>query len=235
MTLRPRSSTRIGSNSHASATARPARSCRQGYSTNEAAAAAEAVATPPGATTAARARQIGRGRIASADNDQGGTMRRFCITFIAGLAVGLTAAAIITAQIDIRQQAPLDRAVDFPTAEIDEIIAEMDAAGRVTTRLLEGGSYNVNIRRISNAETALMHPRTTDVYVVREGSGTLVTGGQIVDEQGEPVDGTRGAAIRGGSERVIGVGDVIYIPAGVPHGIRDTEGITWFNIRFDTR
>ena len=81
-----------------------------------------------------------------------------------------------------------------------------------------------------------MHPRTTDVYVVREGSGTLVTGGQIVDEQGEPVDGTRGAAIRGGSERVIGVGDVIYIPpAGVPHGIRDTEGITWFNIRFDTR
>ena len=162
-------------------------------------------------------------------------MRRFCITFVAGLAVGLTAAAILTAQIDIRQQAPLDRAVDFPTAEIDEIIAEMDAAGRVTTRLLEGGSYNVNIRRISNAETALMHPRTTDVYVVREGSGTLVTGGQIVDEQGEPVEGTRGAAIRGGAERVIGVGDVIYIPAGVPHGIRDTEGITWFNIRFDTR
>ena len=25
------------------------------------------------------------------------------------------------------------------------------------------------------------------------------------------------------------------IPAGVPHGIRDTEGITWFDIRFDTR
>ena len=162
-------------------------------------------------------------------------MRRFCITFVAGLAVGLAAAAVLVAQIDIRQQAPLDRAVDFPTAEIDTIIAEMDAAGRATTRLLEGGSYNVNIRRIGNAETALMHPRTTDVWLIREGSGTLVTGGQMVDAQGEPVDGTRGAAIRGGSERVIGVGDVIYIPAGVPHGIRDTAGITWFNIRFDTR
>ena len=162
-------------------------------------------------------------------------MRRFCITFVAGLAVGLAAAAVLTAQIEILQQAPTDRAIDFPTAEIDTIIQEMDAAGRATTRLLEGGSYNVNIRRIGNAETALMHPRTTDVYVIREGSGTLVTGGQMVDEQGEPVDGQRGAAIRGGSERVIAAGDVIFIPAGVPHGIRDTDGITWFNIRFDTR
>ncbi|MBM63509.1 MAG: hypothetical protein CL484_11235 [Acidobacteria bacterium] len=80
-----------------------------------------------------------------------------------------------------------------------------------------------------------MHPRTTDVYVVREGSGVLVTGGQIVDERGEPVDGQRGAAIRGGVERRISAGDLIFIPAGVAHGIRDTKGITWFNIRFDTK
>ena len=111
---------------------------------------------------------------------------------------------------------------------------EMDAEQRTTVRLLEGGSYNVNIRRIRGGETALMHPRTTDVYVIREGSGTLVTGGQIVDENGAPVDGQRGAAIRGGEERVIGDGDLIFIPAGVPHGIRETDGITWFNIRFDT-
>ena len=30
------------------------------------------------------------------------------------------------------------------------------------------------------------------------------------------------------------MGDLIFIPAGVPHGIRETDGITWFNIRFDT-
>ena len=111
----------------------------------------------------------------------------------------------------------------------------MDADERSTVRLVEGGSYNVNIRRLHGAETALRHPRTTDVYVVREGSGTLVTGGQIVDANGEPVDGQRGAAIRGGSERDISAGDLVLIPAGVAHGIRDTDGITWFNIRFDTK
>ncbi len=150
------------------------------------------------------------------------------------LTVGLSAATL-AAQIQIRRQAPTDTAADFPLAEIEAIIEDMDDSQRATTRLLEGGSFNVNIRRLKNAESALMHPRTTDVYVIREGSGTLVTGGQIVDEGGNPVDGQRGAAIRGGTERRIGAGDLVFIPAGVPHGIRDTEGITWFNIRFDTK
>ena len=110
----------------------------------------------------------------------------------------------------------------------------MDAEQRTTVRLLEGGSYNVNIRRIRGGETALMHPRTTDVHVVREGSGTLVTGGQIVDERGRPVDGQRGAGIAGGTEQRLNAGALVFISAGVPHGIRETDGITWFNIRFDT-
>ena len=152
----------------------------------------------------------------------------------AGLVALLCSVAMPVAQLLVRQQAPTDRAADFPRAEIEAIVGEMDADQRSTVRLLEGGSYNVNIRRIRGGETALMHPTTTDVYVVREGSGTLVTGGQIVDDNGRPVDGQRGAAIRGGAERVIGAGDLVFIPAGVPHGIRDTDGITWFNIRFDT-
>ena len=162
-------------------------------------------------------------------------MRRGTLIGIVTFGLALSTVAVLTAQILVRQQAPTDSAADFPLAEIEATIREMDADGRSTVRLLEGGSYNVNIRRLNGGETALMHPRTTDVYVVREGSGTLVTGGQIVDEAGQPVDGQRGAAIRGGTERVIGVGDLVFIPAGVPHGFRETNGISWFNIRFDTK
>ena len=111
----------------------------------------------------------------------------------------------------------------------------MAADDRPTVRLVEGGSFNVNIRHLQDPEAARTHPRTTEVYVVREGSGTLVTGGQIVDEDGQPVDDQRRAVIRGGTERVISAGDLVFIPAGVPHSIRDTEGITYFNIRFDTK
>ncbi len=152
-----------------------------------------------------------------------------CLVILAAFAGGIA----VGAQVQIRQQAPTDRAVDFPLAALEAIVAEMDTEQRQTVRLLEGGSYNVKIRRIRGGETALMHPRTIDVWVVREGSGTLVTGGQIVDENGEPAE-QRGAAIRGGEEREIGPGDLVFIPAGVPHGIRETDGVTWFNIRFDT-
>ena len=54
--------------------------------------------------------------------------------------------------MQIRQQAPTDRAADFPLAELAAIVQEMDAEQRQTVRLLEGGSYNVNIRRIRAAK-----------------------------------------------------------------------------------
>lgn len=35
-----------------------------------------------------------------------------------------------------------------------------------------------------------------------------------------------------GVERFISVGDMVFIPAGVPHCIKEASAITWFNIRF---
>jgi mannose-6-phosphate isomerase-like protein (cupin superfamily) len=131
--------------------------------------------------------------------------------------------------------APTDKAVDFPLSDLQATYKEMDAKKLLTTRLLEGGKYNVNIRRITGAEMALMHTKTTDVWVVTEGSGTLVTGGQLVNAKGVGTDNMSGTSIRGGVERVIKAGDVVFIPAGVPHGVKETKQITWLNIRFDTK
>jgi mannose-6-phosphate isomerase-like protein (cupin superfamily) len=99
----------------------------------------------------------------------------------------------------------------------------MDAKKLQTLRMLEGGKYNVNIRRITNAETALVHPTTIDLWVVLEGSGTLTTGGTI-----------QNGKIVGGQSHTIKAGDVEFIPATVPHGVSGVQGsITWLNIRWD--
>ena len=160
-------------------------------------------------------------------------MRPLLFTLVGLLTMCTVEASAL--QMLIRQEAPTDRAADFPLPELEATFRQMDVEGLSTIRLLEGGTYNVNIRRLRGGETALLHEVTTDVYVVREGSGTLVTGGTLIDENGVAVDGPRGVAIRGGVTRVISAGDVVFIPAGVPHGIRESEGITWLNIRFDTR
>ena len=73
----------------------------------------------------------------------------------------------------ILQQAPSDRAVPIPLDTLKGYYADMDSKKLETLRMLEGGRFNVNIRRIRNAESALVHPVTADVWVVTEGSGTL--------------------------------------------------------------
>jgi mannose-6-phosphate isomerase-like protein (cupin superfamily) len=127
-------------------------------------------------------------------------------------------------QTVILEQAPTDRAIAIPTEKLAQYLKDMDAKKLQTLRMIEGGKFNVNIRRITNAETALIHPNTTDLWVVLEGSGTLTTGGIV--ENGKFV---------GGESHPIKVGDVTYLPAGLPHGVSGVNGnVTWLNVRWDT-
>ena len=121
----------------------------------------------------------------------------------------------------VRHQAPTDRALDFQLATLQAEFTDMKAHKRASTRLVEGGAYSMNARYLTGAESAQVHKTITEFYFVRDGSATLVTGGAIVNN-----------AIRGGVERVIKPGDVVFIPPGVPHMIRDTTGISYLNIHF---
>ena len=121
----------------------------------------------------------------------------------------------------VRHQAPTDRAFDFPAAALQAEFGEMAQKKLITTRLLEGGSFSLNTRRIVGSEPAQVHRSIIEFYFVREGTATLVTGGTLAN-----------GAIAGGVERRVGPGDVVFIPPGVPHGIRDTTGISYLNVHF---
>ena len=112
----------------------------------------------------------------------------------------------------ILEQAPKDHSIAIPKDKLAQYLKDMDAKKLQTLRMIEGGKYNVNIRRITAAETGLVHPITADLWVVLEGGGTLTTGGVL--ENGK---------INGGQSRKIKVGDVVYIPSGLPHGVSGVE------------
>jgi mannose-6-phosphate isomerase-like protein (cupin superfamily) len=127
-------------------------------------------------------------------------------------------------QTVVLDRAPTDRAIAIPAERLAQHLKDMDAKKLQTLRMIEGGKFNVNIRRITNAETALIHPNTTDLWVVLEGSGTLTTGGIV--ENGKFV---------GGESHPLKAGDITYLPAGLPHGVSGVNGnITWLNVRWDT-
>ena len=132
--------------------------------------------------------------------------------------------------------APTGEAKDIPFIEILEAASQLRDNGLATNRLLEGGIFSINVRHIQGAETALQHGNITEVWVIREGIAVLSTGGRILDPQAGSGPGDfRGSAIEGGVERTIKAGDLVYIPPGVPHGIKETESIVYLNIRFELR
>lgn len=125
--------------------------------------------------------------------------------------------------VRILERAPENRSVNILSESLSRYLREMDAAGLATLRMIEGGKFNVNIRRIRDAETALVHPKTIDVWVVLEGAGTVTTGGRLENRR-----------IVGGESNPLKAGDVCFIPAGVPHGVSGVSGsITWLNVRWD--
>ena len=152
-------------------------------------------------------------------------MRASVIAVLYASAIGV---AMVLAQgaggTVILEQAPKDRSIAISKEKLAQHLRDMDARKLQTLRMIEGGKYNVNIRRITDAETGLVHPITADLWVVLEGGGTLTTGGVL--EKGK---------ILGGQSRPIKMGDVVYIPSGLPHGVSGVNGnITWLNVRWDT-
>ena len=156
-------------------------------------------------------------------------------TFVCAAVLAMASSGIVVAQSTTTgPPAPKDKAMDMPLELLQSVAREIAAKGQITQRVLEGGTFSVNVRHIAGAETALQHGKIAEVWVVRDGTGTVATGGTLVDPKPGAVKGEfSGSSIRAGVERVIKAGDLVFIPPGVPHGIKESKGITYLNIRFE--
>lgn len=70
---------------------------------------------------------------------------------------------------------------------------------------------------------AAVHTKEAEIFVVVDGSATLVTGGQLVNGKRNG-DSLTGTAIEGGSSRAIAKGDVIIVPENTPHWFSGVNG-----------
>jgi len=90
----------------------------------------------------------------------------------------------------------------------------------------------------------IAHNQTTETYIVISGSGTLVTGGEILNGRKSAADSEvttlwngpscSGTAVGKIVSRVMNVGDISVIPAGVPHGWTNiTDHVDYLSVRPD--
>ena len=87
----------------------------------------------------------------------------------------------------------------------------------------QGESYMVHASRREKPGMAEIHTKDADIVYVLDGAATLVTGGSAVDAKVTERDELRGSSITGGEEHELKKGDVIVVPAGVPHWFKEVS------------
>ena len=90
--------------------------------------------------------------------------------------------------------------------------------------LAQGSNYKVMTAMRTKDGNVEVHRKFTDVFYVLEGKATIVVGGRVVGESEPDSDEPRGTSIEGGEPRQLHPGDVIVIPAGIPHRINSVQG-----------
>jgi mannose-6-phosphate isomerase-like protein (cupin superfamily) len=99
-------------------------------------------------------------------------------------------------------------------------------------RVIDAGGHYLGVamvRRTSADQNALVHDKIDEIYYVLEGGGTMITGGALVNGKQTPSSptigpGWSGSSIKAGQSRRVNAGDVVIIPAGMPHMFSQLDG-----------
>jgi mannose-6-phosphate isomerase-like protein (cupin superfamily) len=82
-----------------------------------------------------------------------------------------------------------------------------------------------------------LHENYADVFFIVDGRATVLTGGDLADRKSGGPGELRGSAVNGGSRQDLKAGDVVHIPAGMPHQMLVPEGstVTYFVVKVEEK
>jgi mannose-6-phosphate isomerase-like protein (cupin superfamily) len=102
-------------------------------------------------------------------------------------------------------------------AQLAQLAPQAKASGSSGSTLASYGNLALKLSVRTTSGGAEIHARYDDLMIVQQGSATLITGGTVIGAKTDSDGETKGAGIQNGKSQTITVGDVIIIPAGVPH------------------
>jgi mannose-6-phosphate isomerase-like protein (cupin superfamily) len=161
---------------------------------------------------------------------------------------GFVSAVFVVTPVLTDAQTKVLPAAAISAAEIQALMGPRKPNTLPNIRVVDAGGHNVGVGVLYRAEgqtqNTAVHFKVSEVYHVMKGSGTLVTGGTVVNPKTRAADsievtredgpGVTGTAIQGGVNHELKEGDVIVIPAGTPHWFSKINGsIVYLVIRID--
>jgi len=178
-------------------------------------------------------------------------MRKMAFVLIAGTS--LLAGVLLAQQTDPQPTCKMCPATYIDGSEVDAYVkkAMTEKLTDQQIRDVEIGKAHIGVGVVHRprltapaADSVAEHDLVSEVYHVISGSGTLVTGADLVNMKRRPADletvrlfngpGNNASAIRNPVSRETNAGDVVVIPAGTGHYFtRIDDHITYLMIRMD--
>jgi quercetin dioxygenase-like cupin family protein len=172
---------------------------------------------------------------------------------VGAVVAGASALALSTfaARPHAQAAAPPAVATDITAAEVQAVIAHPTGSADRLIKAVDMGAYNVGVGVLRRGPTkpgapigAINHEKITEVYYVISGSGTLLTGGAVVNIRPVAADSeivrvavgpsNTGTFQQPAQRRKVSAGDIVIIPPGVFHGFDEvTTSVEYVAVRPD--
>jgi quercetin dioxygenase-like cupin family protein len=121
----------------------------------------------------------------------------------------------------------------FATMLTAAVFSGAAATGKVTyvghEKVAKGGAlvtasdFNIQILKRTGPGQVEVHDKETDTFYVLDGEATFITGGTMIGGKVTAPNQQRGTDLKGGETHHLVKGDVIAIPAGIPHWFKEVS------------
>ena len=117
-----------------------------------------------------------------------------------------------------------------------KLAPKMNDKKLASEQLAKFGNHLTMIAHREADGEAEVHDTQADLFVVQNGAATLVIGGEVVDGRSTGPGETRAPSLKGGTKHAIAAGDVVHIPAKIPHQLLIPAGkkFDYFVVKVDT-
>ena len=143
-------------------------------------------------------------------------------------AAAFTAAVTLTSPALAQAPAAPDPKTFASSSDVQALIANArrihKAEPTISQPILSLAPYRASLEYRTATGPAAVHEKEAEFFYVIEGTGTLTTGGKLHDEKRQNATNLGGPSIDGGQARIVGKGDFIVVPEGVPHQFSDIKG-----------
>ena len=121
-----------------------------------------------------------------------------------------------------------DKVEYFHAGEVDAA----RASGETGSMIISNSEFKVMASRRDKPGQSEVHATDTDIFIVIDGTATIVIGGKMLEPQQVSQDETRGSGIEGGQEYQLEKGVVLTVPRNTPHWVKETKpGFRYFVVK----